>query len=252
MAAVNSINWFRLMAQMVYYAAACQQLPGQQPNFVVPSGNFGNVYAGYALKQGGWPIGRLVAATNHNDALFQLWQDGRSQANQVRPSLSPAMDILIPSNFERYVAEAYGRDTAGLADTLAGYQRTGLYQLSGGAHARYRQDFTASAVSDAETLATIREIYNRYDYLLDPHSAVAMTAALRLRDQLADEGGEASTVVSLACAHPAKFPDAVRQALGVEPPSHPMLESQASLPERYQVVPNDLALIRQILLADAG
>lgn len=251
-AAVNSINWFRLMAQMVYYAAACQQLPGQQPNFVVPSGNFGNVYAGYALKQGGWPVGRLVAATNHNDALFQLWQDGRSQANQVRPSLSPAMDILIPSNFERYVAEAYGGDTAGLADTLAGYQRTGLYQLSGAAHARYRQDFTASAVSDAETLATIREIHSRYDYLLDPHSAVAMTAALRLREQLADEGGQASSVVSLACAHPAKFPDAIQQALGTPPPSHPLLESQANLPERYQVVPNDLTLVRQILLSDAG
>jgi threonine synthase len=111
-AAVNSINWFRLLAQMVYYGAAYQQLPQHQktsdqpPSFVVPSGNFGNVYAGYAMKQTGWPLGQLVAATNHNDALFRLWQDGSLQPSTVKPSLSPAMDILIPSNFERYVANA--------------------------------------------------------------------------------------------------------------------------------------------------
>jgi threonine synthase len=252
-AAVNSINWFRLLAQMVYYAGAYQQLPQHQktsdqpPSFVVPSGNFGNVYAGYALKQTGWPLGQLVAATNHNDALFRLWQDGSLQPSTVKPSLSPAMDILIPSNFERYVANAYGADTTGLAATLANYQTTGLYQLSPPAHANYTKDFMASAVSDAQTLETIHAIHQRYGYILDPHGAVGMTAALRLQEQLAATQPKGA-IISLACAHPAKFPEAVGNALGQTPPSHPLLESQANLPEDYRVVPNDFSAVKPLFL----
>ena len=215
--AVNSINWARILAQMVYYFYAWGRLATDDPNrrvsFAVPTGNFGDVFAGYMAKRMGLPVERLIIATNRNDILSRFVHTGRYAAGEVYPTLSPAMDIQIASNFERYLYFLLGEDPAAVRGLLDDMARTGSLAVDAGHHAQVRADFDALAASDAETLDQIRATFPQSQYILDPHTAIGVRAAQGHGD-----------VICLATAHPAKFGEAVTQAIGREAPPPPSLQ----------------------------
>jgi threonine synthase len=201
---------------MVYYFYAWGRMSGGDPayrlSFSVPTGNFGDVFAGYMAKRMGLPVERLIIATNRNDILTRFVHTGVYQAGEVHPTLSPAMDIQIASNFERYLYYLVGEDPAAVRALLEEMGRTGSMRVSPTQRAVVAGDFDAAAVSDAETLAQVRETYQRDAYILDPHTAIGVRA-----------GGGRRDLVCLATAHPAKFNDAVRRAIGTEAPPPPSL-----------------------------
>ncbi len=243
LSAVNSINWARVMAQIVYYVTAAVALgaPDRRLAFAVPTGNFGNVYAAYAAWQMGLPIDRLVIGTNRNDILHRFFASGKMSVGTVEPSLSPSMDIQVSSNFERLLFDLYDRDGARVARTQAGFRAEGSFALDASALARAKALFESTRVSDEETLATIARIRAETGEIIDPHTAVALEAAAR--STLAP----ATPLVALATAHPAKFPDAVEAAIGLRPALPPRLADLGSRPERVTVLPNDLAAVSAYL-----
>lgn len=213
--AVNSINWARILAQMVYYFYAWGRMSGGDParrlSFSVPTGNFGDVLAGYMAKRMGLPVDRLLIATNRNDILTRFVATGAYEAGEVHPTLSPAMDIQIASNFERYLYFLVGEDPATVRALLAELGRTGRMRVSAEQQAAVAGDFDAAAIGDAQILEQIHATYERDGYILDPHTAVGVRAARTI-------AGAGADMVCLATAHPAKFTDAVRQAIGNEAP----------------------------------
>jgi len=215
--AVNSINWARILAQTVYYFYAWGRLSGGDPErrvgFSVPSGNFGDCFAGYLARRMGLPVGRLLIATNRNDILARFVHTGVYGAGPVYQTLSPAMDIQIASNFERYLYYLHDQAPAAVRDLLSGMERTGRLAVDANRLARVQTDFEARAVSDGETLDQIRETFEATGYILCPHTAVGVRAAR----------GDAD-LVCLATAHPAKFVEAVREAIGREAPPPPSLQ----------------------------
>ena len=234
-AAVNSINAFRLLAQMVYYFKAASQFT-QPVSFAVPTGNFGNVYAGYAARLCGAPIARLAVASNQNDILPRFFATGRMQAAAVHNSLSPSMDIQVSSNAERLLFDLCGRDggaTAALMQELA----SGGCTVTPAQLGRAQEIFAASSADDAQTLQTIKDVYQRTGYLADPHTAVGLHAAQALQAELP------GPVIALACAHPAKFPDTVERAIGQRPALPPALAALLHKTERRIELPADLAAI---------
>jgi threonine synthase len=234
LSAVNSINWARVMAQIVYYVVATDVLRGPV-TFSVPTGNFGNVLAGWIARQMGAPIDGFVIGSNCNDILARFVNDNDMSAADVVPSLSPSMDILVSSNFERLLFEMNGRDGGITAEQLQRFRSTGRLDVEADQRASHIDGvFRAASLDDTETLAVIARTYAATGMLLDPHSAVAVGAAA-----IAGDG----TVVSLATAHPAKFPDAVEKATGVRPPLPPHLADLFDRPERFVTLPNDLAAI---------
>lgn len=237
--AVNSINWARILAQVVYYFYAGLKAGAlEKPvNFVVPTGNFGNIFAGYVAKACGLPVGKLVIATNRNDSLTQFLHTGVMRGGEVQPSLSPSMDIQIASNAERYVFELMGRDGAALALAMQGLKDEGGLHVSAEAFYRMKEEFMAMRVDDAATEATMREVWKKHGLLLDPHTAVGMHVAQALRSQL--DG----PVVSLACAHPAKFPETVKRACGVEAPLPAHLADLYRRKEHFTVMENDFSAL---------
>lgn len=211
--AVNSINWARILAQTVYYFYAAFSLgaPARQVDFSVPTGNFGDIYAGYLAKRMGLPAGRLIIATNRNDILARCVATGTYAMEGVAPTLSPSMDIQISSNFERLLFDLNGRDAAAVCNMMQELRQGGSMTLTPQAHAALRKDFAAMRIDDDATLATIARTYRETGTLLDPHSAVGVAAGAACHE------GDNPLVV-LATAHPAKFPDAVAQACGIHPP----------------------------------
>lgn len=223
--AVNSINWARILAQMVYYAYAWSRLSGGNPerrvSFSVPTGNFGDVFAGYLAKRMGVPIDRLVIATNRNDILARFVRTGIYAVDRVYQTLSPAMDIQIASNFERYLYYLHDGDTRMVRGLLDDLQQTGRLQVDAAHHARVQADFEAVAVSDPETLEQIRSTYEASGYILCPHTAVGVKA-----------GGHREDMVCLATAHPAKFNEAIELAIGHAAPLPRALQGLMTLPTR--------------------
>jgi threonine synthase len=207
--AVNSINWARILAQTIYYFYAWGRSSGGDPQrplgFSVPTGNFGDVFAGYLARRMGLPVGRLLIATNRNDILTRFVQSGIYEAGPVYQTLSPAMDIQIASNFERYLFYLHDQDPIPVRDLLEGMQRTGRLSVGTERLTRVQADFGARAVSDEETLEQIRETFDATGYILCPHTAVGVRAARGEPD-----------LVCLATAHPAKFAEAVLEAIGRE------------------------------------
>lgn len=214
--AVNSINWARILAQMVYYFYAWGRLSRGDPafrlSFSVPTGNFGDIFAGYMAKRMGLPVERLLIATNRNDILTRFVTSGLYESGEVHPTLSPAMDIQLASNFERYLYYLLDQDPATVRALLAEMGHKGRLQVTAEQRAAVARDFDAAAVSDAQILQQIRETYERDGYILDPHTAVGVHAALHQAD-----------MICLATAHPAKFNDAVRDAIGTQAPPPPSL-----------------------------
>ncbi|HWI29544.1 MAG TPA: threonine synthase [Stellaceae bacterium] len=247
LSAVNSINWARIMAQLVYYVAAAVALgaPERAVSFAVPTGNFGNVYAAHVARRIGLPIADLVIGTNRNDILARFINDGRMAIERVEPSLSPSMDIQVSSNFERLLFELKQRDGAGVASALAAFRRTGALPSTEAEWHAARALFSAERVDDAATLASIAATYRETGELVDPHSAVAVAAAKAARRQ------PGVPIVALACAHPAKFPDAVAEATGIRPALPARLADLLQRPERCARLPNDLRAVEDYVRARA-
>lgn len=233
--AVNSINWARIAAQIVYYFFAALRLgaPDKAPSFVVPTGNFGNILAGFAATQMGLPIAKLAAATNANNAVHRFFTTGAIVPADVQPTLSPSMDIQVPSNLERLLFTLTGQDGAAVRRIMTAHN----LQVSPFGLGQARQYFTSTAIDDSETLATIQKTYADSHYLLDPHSAVGVAAARRLAHELPDP------VICLACAHPAKFPETAARATGHNPDLPPMIAMLYNRPERLTILSPDPAKI---------
>ena len=241
LAGVNSINWARVLAQVVYYFSAAVSLgaPDRKVSFTVPTGNFGDIFAGYIAKRMGLPIDRLVVATNQNDILHRCLSSGDYRTSEVHPSISPSMDIQVSSNFERALFDAYGRDGSAVAQ-LMDELKTGGFNVSQGALQALREHFESGRASEDETLATIRKAQQTMGELLCPHSAIGV--------KVADEHRVAGTpMITLATAHPAKFPDAVEQASGIRPPLPARMADLFDRPERVTRVPNDLAALETLI-----
>jgi threonine synthase len=240
---VNSINWVRVLAQTVYYFTAAVALgaPHRPVSFTVPTGNFGDIYAGYGAKRMGLPIERLVISTNQNDILHRTLQTGRLARHGVLPSISPSMDIEVSSNFERLLFDLYDREGTAVAALMAELKAEGAFVLAQGSLARLRAEFDSARASEAETTAAIAETRTRTGRIVCPHTAVGIHAA-RVR-----RGDPAVPMVVLATADPAKFPDAVEAACGVGPALPPSLAELLRRPERITPVPNDLAAIEDVI-----
>jgi threonine synthase len=234
---VNSINWGRIVAQIVYYFAAAVRLgaPHRSVTFTVPTGNFGNIFAGYAAKRMGLPIQRLIVATNVNDILHRTLQTGRYEVRGVTPTASPSMDIQVSSNFERLLFELEGRDSAVVRRQMASLAQSGAYSLSEAARQKLAADFTSSSADEAETARTITRLHSDDGILLDPHTAVGVTVAERFLGDV--------PMITMATAHPAKFPDAVEAASGERPGLPDWARSILAAEEHYSVLPNNLAAI---------
>jgi threonine synthase len=241
--AVNSINWARILAQVVYYFYAALQLgaPARRISFSVPTGNFGDIYAGYIAKRMGLPVDQLIIATNRNDILSRCIATGTYGMEEVIPSLSPSMDIQISSNFERLLFDLHGRDGAAIAKMMADFRKTRSLKLSPDVLTKLRAEFAANAVSDDETSQAIAHWYAATGELLDPHTAVGVCAGQRVRS------GTAAPLVVLATAHPAKFPDAVKAACDVHPPLPHHLADLFEREERCHRLPNDAQAVRAFI-----
>ncbi|MGQ0741760.1 MAG: threonine synthase [Alphaproteobacteria bacterium] len=234
--AVNSINFMRIAAQCVYYFTASASL-GIPATFVVPTGNFGNVFAGEVAARMGLPVERLVAATNANDVVGRALGTGAYSPGTARATLSPAMDIHVPGNFERALFEASGRDAAWLAEAMQKFSVARKVQIPPIVLDRLRGRYAAASVDDCETSTAMARVYRQAGALVDPHTAVGLAVADRLAPV-------SHPVVVLATAHPAKFPDAVERATGVRPPAPPQLEGLLEAEERYDIVPSDLEALK--------
>jgi threonine synthase len=247
LSAVNSINWARIMAQIVYYVAAAVALgaPERSVGFTVPTGNFGNVFACHVARRMGVPISEVVIATNRNDILTRFFETGTMSMGTVEASLSPSMDIQVASNFERYYYELKGGDAGAVADGVAVFRRSGTLLVSEPEWRAAGAQFTAARVDDAGTIAEIAATYHASNVVLDPHSAIAVAAAKAKRRD------PNLPMVALATAHPAKFPDAVARAIGRPPEMPEGLSALMNLPERAPSLRNDLVAVEDYVRAHA-
>jgi threonine synthase len=244
--AVNSINWARIMAQIVYYfyAAVALCAPSRAVAFSVPTGNFGDIFAGYLARQMGLPIERLIIATNRNDVLHRVMTTGTYGRQSLAHTLSPSMDITVSSNFERLLFDLYDRDGAALADLMQRFEQ-GDISFSESAMERVRSLFSSHCVSDEQTCQQIASTWHGCEYLLDPHSAIGVKAA--------QESNVAVDIpmITLATAHPAKFPEAIKSAgldREVALPQH--LHDLFERSERMEVLPNDLASVQAFIASN--
>jgi len=241
LAGVNSINWARVMAQVVYYFTTAVSLgaPHRKVSFTVPTGNFGDIFAGYVAKRMGLPIERLVIATNQNDILHRTLQSGEHRKEGVTPSISPSMDIQVSSNFERLLFDLYDREGEAI-EQLMGELGRGGFALSQGALEQLRGEFDSGACSEAETAETIKMMADTTGEVLCPHSAVAVKVAR-------EQGGGAVPMVALATAHAAKFPDAVEAACGLRPSLPPHMADLFERDERLTRCANDLGALKALI-----
>ena len=245
LAAVNSINWARVMAQTVYYATAAASLGSRTVTFAVPTGNFGNVLAGWIAGRGGAPIRRLVVGSNRNDILTRFLDTSVMSTAAVVPTLSPSMDIQVSSNFERLLFEMNGRDGGLTAEQLHTFRSSGRLSVEPDQVAAWlAPTFRAASLDDEATLAVMRDVWRESGHLLDPHTAVGLGAGRRWR-----EDGVAT--IALGTAHPAKFPEAVEAATGVRPGLPPHLSDLFDRPERVVELPDDLAAVERFVASTA-
>ena len=243
--AVNSINWARVAAQVVYYFKgyfAATAGDAQQVSFAVPSGNFGNIYAGYVAHRMGLPVRRLVLATNENDVLDRFFRTGKYGVRKsVKETSSPSMDISRASNFERYAFELAGRDGARVRELWRRLGETGEIDLSGAGFSRDGV-FASGKSTHADRLSTIRKVFEKYETTIDPHTADGVKVGLEQREP-------AVPMICLETALPVKFADTIRAALGREPERPAELAGLEKLPQRFRVIPNDVGVLKRIIEA---
>ncbi|QFU15796.1 threonine synthase [Microvirga thermotolerans] len=241
---VNSINWARVAAQAVYYFTAAVALgsPHRPVSFSVPTGNFGDVLAGWVAKRMGLPVERLMIGTNANDILARTLRSGVYAIRTVQPTASPSMDIQISSNFERLLFEAYDRDAAAIRRLMANLAQSKAFTVDEAPLARIHREFSAEAVSEPDVAAEMAATCRATGYVLDPHTAVGTRAGRALLAERPD-----IPVIALSTAHPAKFPDAVERATGIRPALPPHMADLMERPERFTVLPNDRAGVERFI-----
>lgn len=246
LSAINSINWARILSQVVYYAYACINLNADKKrplSFSVPSGNFGNIFAAWVGKQIGLPIDRLIAGSNRNDILARIINQGDMSMREVEPSLSPSMDIQISSNFERLLYELSGRDSNQINNIMAEFRQQKTARLAPELLQGIQRQFSAYKLDDRGITETIGRIFEETGELIDPHTAVGVSAAEHyLKDNTS------ARVVSLACAHPAKFGEAVKAATGIAPQLPHHLDNILSMEEYYTVLENNVESVKQFIM----
>ena len=240
LSAVNSINWARIMAQVVYYFWAGAKLgtPETHISFAVPTGNFGNVFAGYEARAMGLPVDQLVVGSNTNDILTRFFESGTMELADVTPTISPSMDIQVSSNFERLLFDLLGREGDKVRSVIEGFRETGRFSVNARSLEAAQAIFYGARFDDEETKEIIRDVYDNANELIDPHTAVGIAAA---RAQRRDRS---VPMVALATAHPAKFPDAVEASTGVRPALPDHLSDLFEREERCTVLANDLDAVK--------
>ncbi|GFO59456.1 threonine synthase [Geomonas silvestris] len=244
--AVNSINWARVLAQVVYYFYAWGRLPEQEEViFSVPTGNFGDIFAGYLAKRMGLPVKKLLLATNENNILSRFVASGDYSLGQVVQTVSPSMDIQLASNLERYLYYLFNENPARVREAFAELRQTGRIVFSAEEQKQVQSEFLTCSVGEAETLKTIADFYRETGYTLDPHTAVGVHGALKCVT-------DGSSAVCLATAHPAKFGEAVEKAVGAPTPLPPQLAALAGLETRCEVMDADKDLVKAFLEAKAN
>ncbi|OED43678.1 threonine synthase [Endozoicomonas sp. (ex Bugula neritina AB1)] len=241
--AVNSINWARIMAQIVYYFHAALSLgsPDQTINFSVPTGNFGDIFAGYIAKGMGLPVNKLIVATNSNDILDRFFQENDYRRNDLKQTLSPSMDIMVSSNFERLLFDMHDRDGSQMANLMANFQQEGIIKVTTDAWNNIKELFESCRTDDTQTCETIKQLYERCGYLADPHTATGIraTQVLQLDNSI--------PVVTLATAHPVKFPESAVEAGLTAPKLPPHLSDLLEREERYDILDHDRHLLTEYI-----
>ncbi len=246
MGAVNSINWARIMAQTVYYftSAAALGKPLHEISYVVPTGNFGDIFAGFVASRMGLPVDVLCIATNQNDILRRALETGVYKPQTVHETTSPSMDIQISSNFERLLFEASNRNAGTVSKMMSDLEREGQFEIPEQVLSYINSQFAAYSSSEAEAGAMIRRINETENYLIDPHTAIGLVAAKKALHN----GRIRGPVVTLSTAHPAKFPAAMKQAVGIDPALPRRFSDLYERAEKYAVLPNDLAIVQDHIL----
>ena len=245
---VNSINWARIVAQVVYYFTGAVALgaPHREVSFAAPTGNFGDILAGWVAKRMGLPVARLSIATNANDILARTLESGVYETCGVTPTQSPSMDIQVSSNFERLLFEALGRDAASVRALMGALAQSGRFEIPAAALSAIRAEFDASTLDEEGTTNEIARVYREAGYIMDPHTACGVAAARKL---LAAD--PATPAIALSTAHPAKFPDAVRRAIGVAAPLPAHLAHLMDAPETMTRLANDQTAVENFVRAHA-
>ena len=240
MSGVNSINWARIIAQAVYYFYTYFQTQDKRPiNFSVPTGNFGDVYAGYLSKKMGLPINKFIVATNKNDILHRAISNGNYEAESVSETNSPSMDIQIASNFERLIYDLNDCDDNETSTIMHGIKRKGKYIISKDKMEKINKDFISASMSEEEILDTIKEVHIKYDIILDPHSAIGFGSLNKVNL-------EGNNIV-LATAHPCKFPEAIEKSIGIKPDLPDELKYVMDEKENYDIISNNLSKTQQYI-----
>ncbi len=245
LAGVNSINWGRIIGQVTYYFVAAVALgaPHRKVSFIVPTGNFGDIFAGYVAKKMGLPIEQLIVATNQNDILARTLKSGRYEVRGVEVTTSPSMDIQVSSNFERLLFDASGGDSASVRGMMESLRQSGQFTVPEATLERIRAEFKSASATESEVANAMRICLEQTGYLLEPHTATAVVASNKLA------ADRSIPQVILATAHPAKFPDAVKAATGQKAPLPDRLSKLMSDPERMTTVANDLAAVQSQVIA---
>ena len=239
---INSINWARIMAQTVYYFWAFLQLEEEQVSFIVPSGNFGNIFSAHVAQLMGLPIKNLHIVTNQNDILNKIIQLGQMKINNVIQTYSPSMDIQISSNFERQIYESLNQNSDAVKNIMQIFKNNKYYQFDEKALKSFQDIYDSTAVSNETTIETIKLFYNKYNYLADPHTATGLSV-------LNDKGKSVNhSLISLACAHPAKFGDIIKKAIGKGPKLPKEIENIFDKNEKMTILPNSSDQIKSFIL----
>jgi threonine synthase len=240
MSGVNSINWARIICQIVYYFYAVFRFENKKMNFSVPTGNFGDVYAGYVAKKMGLPVDKLIVATNKNDILQRVINEGEYKPSIVKPSLSPSMDIQISSNFERLLYDALSNDDKKVSSLMSRLGSEGSFKLNKEEVNNIKKDFNAVKISDEETLEIIKKFENKYNFILDPHTATAVGAANKIKND--------SNTIILGTAHPYKFLETIKKATGKEVESPKQFINILDKEEKYDILENKVSVVKNYIL----
>ena len=239
MSGVNSINWARIICQIVYYFYAYFQM-SSKVNFSVPTGNFGDVYAGYIAKKMGLPIDKLIVATNENDILCRVINSGEYRPSKVKPSLSPSMDIQVASNFERLLFDVLNSDDQKVSKSMKDLNDNGFFKLENDELKKIRENFSAEKINDADTLRIIKDFFINYGFILDPHTATAVGASYKVKNN--------SKTIVLGTAHPYKFLETIKLAIGknVDPPKQ--FSDLSKKIEKFEIIDNKLENLKKYII----
>ena len=247
LSAINSINWVRLLPQIVYYFYSALKVgaPDKEVAFSVPTGNFGNILAGWMAKKIGLPISNLICGSNQNDILTRFFNTGVMERKNVKPSFSPSMDIQVSSNFERLLFEILDRDPIKVKQEMYNFKKNGIFSIPKEIMLKVNNLFSAYTISNNETLNIIKNTFEDYNYILDPHSAIGFGSARKALDEKIISSN--TPIISLACAHPSKFPDIIKKAINIEPQLPDHLKELMVSKEYFKVIDDDTNFIKNYL-----